>query len=260
MSIVNQRKLYENPKMWGKSPPQTVLRRIELTTMAVPEDVGTILEVGAGDGLIIDALSKAGYAPIALDISFSSLGQINTNRRVLGQASQLPFPSHSFDLVFACELLEHIPNQLFRSVIDEISRVAKRYIIITVPYKERLEWNYARCPSCGCIFNGAYHLRSFKENDLKPLFEGFRCSSLREIVHVLHPDRTVNMELFIRHQLASEYLFYSPSVNCPLCFAPIDKRPNRNWLGWIAAGIRYIYRVINRQKSPLWYLAIYQKS
>jgi SAM-dependent methyltransferase len=260
MSIDDHRKIYENPRMWGKRPPRTVLRRAELTTTAVPADVRTILEVGAGDGLIIDALYKAGYAPVALDISLNALDHINTNMRVQGQASQLPFKDNSFDLVLACELLEHIPDSIFKIVVNEISRIAKKHIIVTVPFQEKLEWNSARCPACGCIFNGAYHLRSFYEGDLKPLFKGFRCNSLREIVHVLHPDRTVAIELFIRHQLASEYLYCSPSVNCPLCFTTVDERPNRNWAGWIAAGIRYSYRVINRQKSPLWYLAIYKKS
>jgi SAM-dependent methyltransferase len=256
----NQRIIYENPKMWGKSPPETVLQRTELTTMAVPTDVRTILEVGAGDGLIIDGLIKAGYNPVALDISFNALGHINTNSRVQGQASQLPFSPNSFDLVLCCELLEHIPDSIFENVLNEIGNIAKNYIIVTVPCREKLEWSHARCRSCGCIFNGAYHLRSFNENDLKSLFKEFRCSSLREIVHVLHPDRTLAIELFLRHQLASEYLYYSSSVNCPLCFTTVDRRPRRNWIGWIAAGMRYCYRIINRRKSPLWYLAVYEKS
>lgn len=260
MNINNHRKLYENPRMWKKSIPETVLERAKLTTMAIPTDVRTILEIGSGDGLIINALHEVGYDPVALDISWNAiLCIINNNKRIQGNATHLPFISHSFDLVLSCELLEHIPNSEYSRVLNEIAKVARKYIIITVPYQEKSEWNYARCPACGSIFNGAYHVRSFNEEDLKSLFKDFRCISLQEIVEVLHPDRTTSIELFIRHHLASEYLYFAPSVTCPLCFTPVDKRPDRNWLGWIAAGIRYLYRMLDRRKSPLWYLAVYKR-
>jgi ubiquinone/menaquinone biosynthesis C-methylase UbiE len=142
---------------------------------------------------VIYTLYKATYDPIALDISFNSLKLINSSKRVQGEASILPFPPNSFDLVLAFESLEHIPNSTFSSVLDEISKVARKYIIITVPFRERLEWNYARSPACGCIFNGAYHALSFGDDELKYLFNGFKCIDLRKIVNVLHPDRTISL-------------------------------------------------------------------
>lgn len=134
MTINSERKLYENPIMWGEKYPKTNLERARLTTKAVPVDVQTILEVGSGDGLIIKALRKAGHDPVALDISHSALKHIQDSKLVQGTASQLPFPSNCFDLVLACELLEHLPISLYKDVLDEIVRVAKIYIIITVPY------------------------------------------------------------------------------------------------------------------------------
>lgn len=246
--------------MWESLPPETVLQRVHLTVTVVPPDVESILEVGSGNGLIINALQQAGYNPFALDISHNALRQINSNKRVQSDVTQLPFKANSFDLVLACELLEHVPDYKFSEVLTEISKVASKYIIITVPYKEILEWNYAHCPACGCIFNGAYHVRSFGESDLKSLFKKFKCIQLKQIVSVLHPDRTINPELFIRHRLASEYRYFSPSVVCPLCLTPVDKRPTRNWIGWIASGMRYVYKILNRKKTPLWYLAFYTKS
>ena len=174
----SSRVLYENPKIWESSPPDTVHERVSLTITAVPSDVRTILEVGSGNGQLIDTLYKAGYDPIALDISFNSLKLINSSKRVQSEASILPFPPNSFDLVLAFELLEHIPNSTFSSVLDEISKVARKYIIITVPFRERLEWNYAR---------------SFGDDELKYLFNGFKCIDLRKIVNVLHPDRTISL-------------------------------------------------------------------
>ncbi len=254
-----QRKLYESSKMWGKKHPETNLKRAKLTAKAVPSDVHTILEVGSGDGLVIKSLRKAGHDPFALDISQSALQYVQISKLIQATASQLPFPSNSFDLVLACELLEHLPISLYLDVLDEIERVAKRNIIITVPYQEKLEWNYARCPACGCIFNGSYHVRSFREKDIKSLLKKFKCASLKGIVNVLHPDRTISLELFIRHRLAREYLYSGPSITCPVCLSTVDKRPKRNWIGWIASGMRYFYRMIYRKKIPLWYLAVYEK-
>lgn len=259
MMINAERTLYENPKMYGKKRPETVSGRARLTAKAVPSDTHTILEVGSGDGLIIKALRKAGHDPVALDISQSALKYIQGSKLVQATGNQLPFPSNSFDLVLACELLEHLPISLYLDVLDEIARVTKRYVIITVPYREKLEWNYARCPACGCIFNGSYHVRSFREKDIKSLFKKFKCASLKGIVNVLHPDRTISLELFIRHKLAAEYLYYGPSIICPVCLSTVDKRPKRNWIGWIASGMRYFYRMIYRKKIPLWYLAVYEK-
>jgi hypothetical protein len=259
MMINAERTLYENPKMYGKKRPETVSERAKLTAKAVPSDAHTILEVGSGDGLIIKALRKAGHDPVALDISQSALKYIQGSKLVQATGNQLPFPSNNFDLVLACELLEHLPISIYQDVLDEIARVTKRYIIITVPYQEKLEWNYARCPVCGCIFNGAYHVRSFGERDMKFLFKKIECINLNGIVKLPRPDRTISLELFIRHKLATEYLYYGPSITCPVCLFTVEKRPRRNWIGRIASVVRYFYRMIYRKKTPLWYLAVYEK-
>jgi ubiquinone/menaquinone biosynthesis C-methylase UbiE len=254
-----QRIFYEDPKKWGKVYHQINLDRASLTAQAVPGVAKNILEVGSGDGLILNALREAGHDPVAFDISRNALKHIKGGKLVQGTASRLPFSSNSFDLVLACEVLEHIPNHIYKSVLEEIARVAKKYILITVPYRENLEWSFARCTACGCIFNGSYHVRSFDENDIKFLFNNFKCISLKEIVKVLHSDRTPALELFIRHHMAHEYLYIGPSVKCPLCLSAVREKPGRNWIGWIASGIRYFYRILDRKMTPLWYLSVYQK-
>jgi len=136
---ITQRNLYENLTVWKKNPPKTVLERIALAINAVPRDVYTILEVGCGNGLLINGLKDAGYDPVACDISINALRQIQKGRRVQADAENLPFTTGEFDLVFACELLEHIPALFFDKVLKEISRVSQKYIVITTPYQEKLE-------------------------------------------------------------------------------------------------------------------------
>ena len=161
------------------------LERAQLTAKSVPEGIDTILEIGSGDGLIINALKAAGYDPVAYDISRTALEYIKTSKRIQGSAALLPFPASTFDVVLACELLEHLPISDYRHLLDEIARVAKRYVLITVPYNETLEWNYARCPSCGCVFHGTCHVRSFREADMISLSKHFRCINLKGISIIL---------------------------------------------------------------------------
>jgi hypothetical protein len=260
-SITNiQRTIYDNPKRWGMIYHDVNFFRAKLTLQAIPKEVNKILDLGSGDGLVFNVLKNDLYKAFAYDISYSALRKIESANLILGTASQLPFTSNTFDLIIACELLEHIPSIQLSYVLKEIERVSKKYILITVPYKEKPEINFARCPSCGCIFNGAYHVRSFNSNDVKFLFKDYKCIKIDKIVDVLNPDRTLSLELFIRQHLAKEYLYIGPSVKCPLCLSPVDTKPDRNWIGWIATGMRYLYRIFDRSMSPMWYLAVYKKS
>ena len=110
MILINaQSVLYDNPKKWGKPHPDTAIERARLTAAAVPNEVQSILEVGAGDGLVIEALRGEGYDPVALDFSKSALKFVEGDKLVLGNAVALPFQSNSFDLIVACEILEHLP-------------------------------------------------------------------------------------------------------------------------------------------------------
>jgi SAM-dependent methyltransferase len=254
-----QKGYYDDPRKWGRKYHGIDLTRARLIAQAVPRNAKKILDLGAGDGLVFNMLKEAGHDPVAFDISLNALKYVQSNKLVQGTASNLPFSSNSFDFVIVCEVLEHIPNVIFDSVLKEIKRVTKKYVLITVPYKEKLEINYACCQACGCIFNGAYHVRSFQEDDIKFLFKNFRCVRINEIVKVLNPDRTLSLELYIRHHLANEYLYSGPSVKCPLCLSPVKEKPDRNWIGWIASGMRYLYRIPDRRKTSLWYLVVYQK-
>ena len=255
-----QKAYYDDPQKWGRAYHRINLDRAKLIAQAVPRGVKKILDIGSGDGLVFDMLREAGHDPVAFDISSIALKHIKSDKLIQGSASDLPFSSHSFDLILACEVLEHIPNIAFKAVLEEIIRISKRYVLITVPYKEKLELNYARCLACGCVFNGSYHVRSFHRKDIEHLFGNFKCIRLNKIVNVLNPDRTISLELYLRQHMANEYLYIGPSVKCPLCLSAVSEKPVRNWIGLIACGIRYLYRMLDRKKTPLWYLAVYQKA
>jgi len=130
-------KQYENnQKAWREiGAQQKALNIIELTD-GLP--FKKVLEVGAGDGSILQVLSKHNFAEAlyAVEISSSALQQIHQrNLPQLRQATlfdgyTLPFEDQEFDLVILSHVLEHVEFE--RKLLRELLRVAK-YQIIEVP-------------------------------------------------------------------------------------------------------------------------------
>jgi 2-polyprenyl-3-methyl-5-hydroxy-6-metoxy-1,4-benzoquinol methylase len=51
----------------------------------------------------------------------------------LASANHLPFSEQSFDIVIACEVIEHLPKQIGASVLLQCELVAREKIIISTP-------------------------------------------------------------------------------------------------------------------------------
>lgn len=94
------------------------------------------------------------------------------HKLIIASAHELPYADRCFDIVASSEVLEHLPWKVYEQSLGELARVAKDWILISVPYDERR--NFARCPYCGASANPCYHFRSFAPTDLEGLFPGFR--------------------------------------------------------------------------------------
>ena len=72
-----------------------------------------VLEIGCGYGPLLSALSDRGLRVIGSDISQFALREIRAHKRnerlFNADASILPVRDHSVDVIFALELLEHVP-------------------------------------------------------------------------------------------------------------------------------------------------------
>jgi hypothetical protein len=127
-----------------------------------------MLELGAGDcrlsRLLVDRLTV-----FATDLSFSALRRSGLSSIAQADIASVPFRDRSFDLVLCSEVLEHLPEDVFRSALAEISRLAIQYVLISVPYRENLLENSARCGACGKISHIYGHLRSFTRRDVTGL-------------------------------------------------------------------------------------------
>jgi SAM-dependent methyltransferase len=83
------------------------------------------LDIGCGTGL--NSLNASQFGTVSsLDSSQVALdfcGENGLNNLYLGVADNLPFPSATFDLVFALDVLEHVEND--QAAAQEILRVLK---------------------------------------------------------------------------------------------------------------------------------------
>ena len=111
--------------------------------------------------LFLQALSLD-YKTIGTDSSWEALKKAKAiTITVISDISALPFADHSFDLVSCLEVLEHLPYSTFFDALTEISRITKKYVLVSVPNEENLDLLLVTCPKCRCRFHPTYHVRSF---------------------------------------------------------------------------------------------------
>ncbi len=87
----------------------------------------SILEIGVGNGFFGEYLRKGGYPVTSIDID----KQLHPS--VVASVNRLPFSNESFDIAACFEVLEHLPYQEFSRNLQELRRVARKFVIISVP-------------------------------------------------------------------------------------------------------------------------------
>ena len=102
-----------------------------------------VLDVGAGNGAIELAFSGDPDAyVVSVDALWNATAAALGVRRVVADASALPFRGEAFDTVLCLETIEHVPDP--RAVAREVARVAAHgaVVLVTTPAK----WRYAFRP------------------------------------------------------------------------------------------------------------------
>lgn len=90
-----------------------------------------ILDFGCGSGYLADLLSKQGWEVSCTDIEdYRPNNQSNFLFQKMNSMTKIPFPDNSFDSVLAITVLHHVDKKNLPLVIKELTRVAKRLIIV----------------------------------------------------------------------------------------------------------------------------------
>jgi 2-polyprenyl-6-hydroxyphenyl methylase/3-demethylubiquinone-9 3-methyltransferase len=90
-----------------------------------------VLDIGCGGGLLAEEFARLGFRVVGVDPSEESLAAARTHAASQGLAigyqcargEALPFADDSFDVVYCCDVLEHVND--VGEVIAEIARVLK---------------------------------------------------------------------------------------------------------------------------------------
>jgi len=89
---------------------------------------GEVLEIGPGNNFVTDYLRNLGIKVKTLDIKEENKPD------VIASVLAIPFSDNSFDSVLCAEVLEHLPFDNFTKALEELKRVAKKNIIISLPH------------------------------------------------------------------------------------------------------------------------------
>lgn len=217
---------YEMPEMWIESwfTPDDE-ERVRLIGELIPSEVRSVLDAGCGNGIFLhylrDNLSRLERL-CGVERSKNALAHVKTEK-YRASLESMPFADDEFDLVTSLEVFEHLPTSIFKESLKETCRVSNRFIIITVPYAQDLAVGMSVCPKCLCRFNSDYHVRSFTEENLRPLLNEFNFEC-REIFHlrprrVMHRPvaRAVDLVRLTKHRVSGYSRAYPSHAVCPAC-------------------------------------------
>lgn len=252
---------YEQDSLWLADrylQDQEEVQRYSLLADMVPDRVTSLLDVGAGNGALLLHLERRGRpAKLAgIERSKAAIARAVCRTPITpGDAASLPYPDRSMGVVSACEVLEHLPHEVYRRVLAEMARVADTHVLISVPYRERRE--FFACPECQSEFPQYLHLRTFDEARLQDLLAGFSLASLQKAFRTEQPKLPHPVALYRRFRRLRRPM--APGAMCPVCgyFASSNPLPAA---GPSRGGLRGLYqRLLPFRKVPRWAIALYRR-
>ena len=122
---------------------------------------GKILDIGAGEGAYTNHL---GSDVVSLDIDYQNLKEL-TGFKILASAAKLPFPANTFDCVWSCAVLEHVPI----NYIPEALRVTRPggIIYILTPNRHSIYDPLKRFFGLGDWWANEGHVRLYSVRELR---------------------------------------------------------------------------------------------
>jgi ubiquinone/menaquinone biosynthesis C-methylase UbiE len=256
---------YGNEELWERlSLSEANRERIEQTIKMIPEGVDSIADIGCGSGLFLNYIEENTDISHLMGVDFSedAMKMLKTSKKV-GDITNIPLEEDSYDLVSALEVLEHLDLEEYRKAKEELVRVSKRYILISVPFAETLEDEFVKCPKCKTDFNKSHHKRIFDEETMKALFEaqGYRSTEIkyiseRNVYFILTP-------IFKWYKRRRGKLLLEGTV-CPVCGYEVKNKAKATSMGRDRSATRsslfsFLKKIWPKRHTYKWIVSLYEK-
>lgn len=141
--------------------------------------IRTLIEIGAGEGSILQRLSELSFAPElhALEISASGVAAIE-KRDIPGlrectrfNGRDIPYEDNRFDLAVLSHVIEHVEHP--RALLYEAMRVA-RYVFVEVPLEDTI-----RLPR-DFTLDGVGHINFYSPRTIRQLLQSCGLEVMRQ--------------------------------------------------------------------------------
>jgi len=222
----------------------------------LPKEINSVLDVGCGDGSITNFLAEH-LLICGTDISPVGPSQLRDGiKAVISSPGKLPFDDNEFDLVMSHDVLEHLPLELLTLTVSEITRVARKWILVSVPHNENLEYRMTHCNRCLSKVHIWGHISSFTRKDLLDLFgESMLVREGNFGATTRFPPKII---LRLSQNLGDRWMYDDTHpLICPCCGHKIKRIPLK-LVGRVLYGIglRFAYHKTN----PFWIMMLFKKA
>ncbi|MBN1816682.1 MAG: class I SAM-dependent methyltransferase [Sedimentisphaerales bacterium] len=109
-----------------------------------------VLEIGIGNKTVSNYLRQQGYGLTTCDLDPALKPDI------VGDIRALPLEANCFDLVMACEILEHLPWEDVPKALRELHRVSRKNVLLSIPYLSAYLEIVLRCPGIKKLVGKSY--------------------------------------------------------------------------------------------------------
>lgn len=242
----------------SRTSENEILRLKSLLSM-MPEICRTVLDAGAKDGFHTVSMAGKFEKVTALDLSVPEIPVKNVEC-VAGDIKDLEFPDDHFDLVLCAEVLEHINPQDLDTACTELVRVAKKYILIGVPFKQDTRIGRLKCHNCGKVNPPWGHVNEFDKESLLSHFSGLKVEKIDLVAR--GGKKTDRFCTFLRDLAGNPYGTYHQDEHCIFCNSKMVRPAHIPFFHKLLCFIAdTIDKVRNRliRKEPHWIHVLFSK-